>query len=175
MNCCHKEQTLKVRLVFSHKQLIYDIGNYAFVEGDVIGESAEHATHQVKDIVQAGNIDRVNRILDLAHAECVEALYPYTKEWLDKNSVLELDDNPVEHETYVIELNVPVQFSATTARVLKELIHEYMVCRVLQDWLEITYPQSSAVWAQKTQDARDKMKMSLISLITTIRRPLKPF
>lgn len=175
MDCCCKEKELKVRMVFNRQQLIYDIGNYAFVEGDIIGESAEHATHQVKDIVQAGNIDRVNRILDLASAECVEALYPYTKEWIDANNVLELDDNPVERETYTIELNVPLQFSATTARILKELIHEYMVCRVLQDWLEITYPQSSAIWAAKTQDARDKMKMSLLRLTTATRRPLKPF
>ena len=46
-----------VTLVFRREQLLYDISNYAFVEGDIMGEDAEHARHQVKDIAEEGNVD----------------------------------------------------------------------------------------------------------------------
>lgn len=73
------KRTKVVSLEFSRKALIYDISNCAYVEGDVMPADDEHSKHQVFDIAEDGNIDRVTRILDLAHAECVEMMYPYTK------------------------------------------------------------------------------------------------
>ena len=70
MNCCCEDKK-NVKLVFRREQLLYDIGNYAFVEGDLLGDDAEHIAHQVKDIVEDGNVDRVTRVLNLAHTECV--------------------------------------------------------------------------------------------------------
>lgn len=90
----------------------------------------EHARHQVFDIGQDGNVDRVTRILNLVHSECVEMLFPYTKEEIsDKQEPL--DNVMTVPEEYLITLVLPVEFSLSTVKLLKHLIHEYMSARSL--------------------------------------------
>ncbi len=162
-----------VKLAFRRDQLLYDISNYAFVEGDVMGEDAEHARHQVRDIAEEGNVDRVTRVLNLAHDECVEQLYPYTDEVVLDGEVL--DDTFVAPDEYTISMRLPDGFAKSTLRLVRTLVHEYMVCRVLQDWLSITFPNSAPNWEQKMIQLKKKMKTALVSRKVTLRRKLKPF
>lgn len=174
--CCNRNELKKksVTLVFKRAELLYDAGNYSFVEGDIMKEEDEHAKHQVFDIVQSGNVDRVTRVLNLAHSECVEMLYPYTKtEIPDEQEAL--DDVLTEPEEYIIELSLPQGFSLSTLKLLKELIHEYLVCRVLADWMSITNPKSQANWEDKMNALKKKIQTSLVSRSGKVRRKLKPF
>ena len=85
-----QSKTKAVTLVFKREELLYDAENYSFVEGDIMQAEDEHARHQVFDIGQDGNVDRVTRILNLVHSECVEMLFPYTKEEIsDKQEPLD--------------------------------------------------------------------------------------
>lgn len=148
--------TVHVTLCFLKDQLLYDIRNLAYVESDVMGEENQHASHVTADIGEEGNVDRVSRILSLVHAEAVELLYPFTKQAVAEESV----DDVLEVYTpdeYVIELDVPSSMSRTTIRLLSRQIHEFMVCRVLADWLSITNPQSSGVWLEKARAAEDEI------------------
>lgn len=173
--CCNKTKTTKsVGMTFYRKALLYDVTNYAFVEGEIVGEDVEHVHHQVTDITEEGNVDRVTRVLNLAHAEVVEMLYPYTKEEIADDGTT-LNDKLTEPEEYVVTLKVPGDFSGTTLRLLQEMIHEYLVCRVLQDWLSITNPESAPVWEAKLEALRDKIRTSLMSRMKATRRKLKPF
>lgn len=89
--CCdgRQQQSKAVTLTFKRTELLYDAENYSFVEGDIMKADDEHARHQVFDIAAKGNIDRVTRVLNLAHAECVEMLFPYSKEEIpDRKSVV---------------------------------------------------------------------------------------
>lgn len=174
--CCNRNELKKksAKLIFKRAELLYDAGNYSFVEGDIMKEDDEHARHQVFDIVQNGNVDRVTRVLNLAHSECVEMLYPYTKtEIPDEQEAL--DDVLAEPEEYIIELSLPEGFSLSTLKLLKELIHEYLVCRVLADWMSITNPKSQANWEEKMKALKTKIQTSLVSRSGKVRRPLKPF
>lgn len=182
---CNKAvRTKTVRMVLKREELLYDIKNNAYVEGDVMQVKDEHDRHQVQDIGEEGNIDRVTRMLDLAHAECVEALYPYTKEVVEAET--ELDDIPSfvlkeseEEETestdYEIFLLVPDDYSKTTIKLLVKYIHEYMVCRVLADWLSITKPSSSANWQGKADEMMESMRESVNFRVGRVRRTLTPF
>lgn len=173
--CCNKTKTTKsVGMTFYRKALLYDVTNYAFVEGEIVGEDVEHVHHQVTDIAEEGNVDRVTRVLNLAHAEVVEMLYPYTKEEIADDGT-SLNDKLTEPEEYVVTMQVPGDFSGTTLRLLQEMIHEYLVCRVLQDWLSITNPESAPVWEAKLEALRDKIRTSLMSRMKATRRKLKPF
>lgn len=176
MKCCGKrnESLRSVELSFKRSELVYDISNYAFVEGDLIGEDGEHAHHQVTDIAEAGNVDRVTRVLNLAYWECVELLYPYTKEAVPEDQE-ELDNVLREPEVYVVRLRIPETFALNSVKFLKEMIHEYMVCRVLQDWLSITYPQSASRWEEKLEGLKRKMRLILLARMRTVRRKLQPF
>ena len=173
--CCGKEPKHKeATLTFKRAELIYDASNYSFVEADIMPEGDECRRHQVFDIGQAGNVDRVTRVLNTAHAECVEMLYPYTKEEIPDEQEA-LDDVLKEPETYEIKLTLLETFSLTTLRLLEELIHEYLVCRVLADWMSITNPESEAKWEKKFAALRNKIRTTLMSRTGKTRRKLKPF
>lgn len=162
-----------VTLTFSRENLLYDIKNYAWVEGDIMNVDDENTRHQVIDIAEDGNIDRVTRILDLAHAECVEFMYPYTKEpCADKQTT---NNNLTETPQYVIEMLVHEDFSQTTIDLLAKLIHEYMICRVLGDWYRITYPANQSGWEAKAEEIRDKIRTRLHARCGRVRRTQTPF
>lgn len=174
--CCSnsEEQTKQVTLTFKREELLYDVKNYSFVEGDIMKDDTEHARHHVFDIGEDGNVNRVTRVLNLVHSECVEMLYPYTKEEIPDEQEA-LDDVLEEPEEYTILLTLPTDFSLSTLKLVKHLIHEYLVCRVLADWMSITNPDSQKKWEEKFESLRNKIQTSLVSRKGRLRRKLKPF
>lgn len=177
MSCCERNseaQTRSVTLTFKRAELLYDAENYSFVEGDIMATDDVHAPHQVYDIAQTGNVDRVTRVLNLAHAECVEMLYPYTKEEIPEGQEA-MDDVLTAPEEYDIVLNLPENFSMTTVQLLRHLIHEYLVCKVLADWMSITKPESMENWQMKFETIKEKIRTSLLSRRGRAKLKLKPF
>lgn len=169
-----KEKRIKATLTFHRGEILYDCANCAFVEGDIADSTEmEHARHQIQDIAEDGNVDRATRVLNLAHAEVVELLFPFTKN--DVDGTEDLDDTKDEPETYTVSLNLPGKFSKTTVNLLLHLIHEYMVCRVLQDWLSITYPKIAGTWAEKVEEARQKIKEAKAARTGRTKRNMSPF
>ena len=171
-----KERTKTVTLTFLREQLLYDIKNLAYVEGDVLADDAQHSKHQVQDIGEEGNIDRVTRMLDLALARCREHLYPYTKVPVEGGELL--DDVLEETETYTIDMLVPDDFSSTTITYLEQLIHNLLVYYVLADWMSIANvanPKSAANWAAKAQDVEDEIKGRLNARTGRVRKFQSPF
>lgn len=168
--------TNKATLTFKRDQLLYDIRNIAYVEGDVMPTDNEHDRHQVIDIGEDGNVDRVTRIIDLAIAHCRELLFPYSRVNVDEKE--ERDDTFEEPEEYTIELLLPDDFSKTTLTYLEKLIHEFLVYRVLMDWMSIANiknPNSAANWASKLADLEDEIESTLNARIHRVRRTQTPF
>ena len=161
-----------ITLTFKRDALIYDISNYAYVEGDIM-PTDDPAKHQVLDIVQEGNVDRVTRMLDIAHAECVEMMYPYSK--MECSEVEQRDNELKETDVYAITLLVPDGFSQTTTTLISKLAHEYMVCRVLFDWFSITKPAAQNNWGIKMENARAEIRERLNARCNRIRRTQSPF
>ena len=174
MYCSESRQPKVVELIFKRTELLYDAENYSFVEGDIMKADDEHARHQVIDIVAEGNIDRVTRVLNLAHAECVEMLFPFSKEDIPEGQEV-MDSDLVAPEVYSIVLNLPEDFSLTTLKLLTHLVHEYLVCRVLADWMSITNPGSQENWEEKFKSLKTKIQTSIVSRIGKVRRKCKPF
>ncbi len=167
------KRTKTVRLTFYRSELLYDCKNYAYVEGDVMKTDDEHSRHQLMDICEDGNVDRVTRVLDLAIAQCVEACYPYTKLAVDEHT--EMDDVLTETGAYVVEMMVPDDFSVTTVTLIERMIHELLVCRVLADWLWIVNPDKAPVWDDKAKRAEESLKSSLNARMGRVRKTQTPF
>lgn len=167
------ERTKTVTLRFLREEILYDVKNYAFVHGDIMRTEDEHQRHQVIDIGEEGNVDRVTRVLNLVLAECRELLYPYTKREVEDEE--ERIDTLVEVEEYKIEMLVPDDFSKSTATYLEQLIHELAVDRVMFDWLSITEPDAAAGWKQKADATADAIKSALSKRIKRVRRRMHPF
>lgn len=176
---CYNSDTLngnttkKVTLVFHREQLLYDIKNYAYIEGHVWGEENQHAQHTLVDIGEEGNVDRVNRILGVVHAEVVEMLYPYTKQELAEDE--EICDGLWMPEDYEMVLEVPATMSRTSLHLLNKLIHEYMVARVIYDWLSITHPDAARNWLEKALEAQEAINEIKNNRRGMLRRPSHPF
>lgn len=175
--CCgsnSQQPTKSVTLLFKRSELLYDAENYSFVEGDIMSSENIHAQHQVFDIVQSGNVDRVTRVLNLAHSECVEMLFPYTNEEITDEQE-DLDNVLSSPEEYVILLSLPENFSLSTVKLLKNLIHEYLICRVIADWMSITNPTSKNNWEEKIAYLKQKISTSIVSRTGKIQRKMKPW
>lgn len=176
MICCKKKrghgwdanQTISNKLIFLREELLLDIANYAFVTADIMPVEDEHLKHQVFDIAEDGNEELATRVLNLAHAECVENLYPYTKIPCIRDE--ELDDKLISPDKYEIELNLPKQFSRTTVLLLRELIHDYLVCRVLLEWMGITCPSAQPFWRERLEEISSRMKIALLGRRVPLRR-----
>lgn len=165
-----------VLLQFQRDEILNDLDQYGFVEGDVQRADAPHlkeARHQTQDITQDGNVDLVTRWLNLEHTRCRELLYPYSK--IPVDCMTSLDDYLVDKEAYVIPLLVPGDFSQTTAEHLEELIHNLMVWRVLWRWFGITKPEAADKWLVSAAECEDEIKGALARLCRGVRRPLRPF
>lgn len=138
----------EVVLVFKRKELLYDIRNACFIEGHIMEGDNLELRHTVQDVGEAGNIDRVCRVLSLAHSDVVERLYPFTRRDIDSNV---LDNRLRERHVYGIVLRLPDGFSQTSVNLLRKLIHELLVAIVVADWLSITNTAKAQVWNDKAE------------------------
>lgn len=130
-------------------ELVYDIRNCCYIEGHVMPEDADETRHTVQDVGEEGNVDRVTRMLDLAHAELVERLLPMTRRELDDPLVT---NRLAERGVYGVVLEVGRDFSQSTLNLLGKLIHEAMVSWVVADWMSITNPGKADVWRAKADE-----------------------
>lgn len=135
--------------------------------------NTEHDRHQVFDICEDGNVDRVTRVLDLAFAQCVELCYPYSKVPVANETIL--DDTLEYREVYEMKLLVPTDFSYTTVELLRRLIHELLVYKVMADWMSLTKPSSKSNWQEKIENTEQEITSMLNARIGRVRRTLTPF
>ena len=160
-------------MIFKREELQYDIDNYCYIEGSVLPEEASsHNRHMVQDVGQEGNVDRVTRVLDAEVAGIKELLYPYTKSAVVSE---QLDDMLRAPEVYGIVLNIPEEFSETTLSLFEKLIHEYLVCKVMEDWMSITNPQKMQIWGIKAEAALEKLRTRVNTRRGKTTRALRPF
>ncbi len=168
MGCCMEKEgrTLRVKLTFKRDQLLYDIKNNAYVESHVMEPDKEHARHMVADVGEEGNVDRMTRVLDLGVSMCREMLYPWAKREIE---VTEMDDTLRERKQYAIEMSVPETMSQTTLRLVERLIHEYLVCRGVADWLSITNAEKAETWLAKAAEAESEIRTAIHSRMERTR------
>lgn len=177
----NKDRTKTVVLQFLRSEILNDLDGYGYVEGDVQKASEgqvglkhlDHAKHQTQDITQDDAIDLVTRQLNLKHAWCREALFPYTKDPVMDN--VELNDILDETQAYIITMTVPEDFSDTTVKYLEELIHNLLVWWALYHWLSITKPEGADKWLALEKDAEEEIKKTLAKRCGRVKRPLRPF
>ena len=168
----------KVTLTFKRDELLYDIRNYTYIEGEAPKSSKSdaanesHDRHPVQAAGDEGNVDRVTRVLDLAFAECVELCYPYTKAELP--DVMMMDD-ALQEVNYTMQMHLPKDFSQTTVNLIEKSIHELLVCKVVADWMSINKPDSFANWQSKANDAEKSVTKNLNARIGPVRRKMRPF
>ena len=180
MGCCCRYKknnpdfwTKTAVLTILRPELLQDIAGMGYVEGDMIKTDDDHERHQVQDIVEDGNVERVTRVLDLTFAEIVELMLPFTKVASEDDA--RYNDVYREEEAYRLKMRLPDDFSDTTLKYVEKLVHELMTCRVMADWCSITKPSAVDNWNKKADDARTSIKNALTHRGGRTRRGMSPF
>lgn len=214
-----------MKLVITRKSLVYDISNIAYVMADVntpvgnisyagtlaataVKDNSEkrdpHSLHQLFDICNEGNIDRVNRIIDLAFSIAKallegKALIPT----IGIQSVISLnpinafyENNSDQKEAFIHEnssdkeeginkrkeafhefLEIHLQkgrFKRHRLPMLRETVREFIICMVLADWLSITLPELAGVWKAKAEICQALLERESASGFTVALRRYVP-
>ena len=100
-------------------------------------------------------------------------LYPYTKEDAIEGEVI--NDRMWIPDGYNIQMKVPTSMSRTTLHLLSKLIHEFMVARVIYDWLSITHPEAARNWLDKALEAQEEINGIKNARTGVLIRPHHPF
>lgn len=159
-------------IAIDREEVLHDVANLAYVVADVReGEYSAHSLHHTFDVCAPGNIERSNRILDLAIAEAenmlriAEASYPHRPGGPFCRIVSSFRQLSNEDIIY-----------------LRHLVHEYLVTKVFTDWLEIAFPPLIAasasgggaiktgadnilsIWREKCESAKSSLLSARASL-----------
>lgn len=173
----------KVMIELQKKELVFDIKNTAYVYADSISSSVEdlHLIHNVYDVGEDGNRDKLARILDSAVEDCKEMLFRYTKmEMLgggfDSNEWEECVGSPTNDEdAYYLAMRMPSGFSKTSVHTMMVYIHNYIVYYCLYEWLMLVYPDGADRLWELADENKKKIKDASYRSAGRARIALHPF
>ena len=162
--------TMRDEIRILSEEVLADLRSAAWLESELHPELDLHRRHEMADICEGSNIDRVWRVLGLSVAEIrshlAEILKDGHRHYLDN----ELKSIPV----YLFHFSR--KLPSDVALLLKEKIHDYLVARVMHDRASVIIPGCAGIW-------RERSEASLVAIDGccrgvaagfTARRPLWP-
>ncbi len=105
---------------------------------------------------------------ELAHAECVEMLFPYAMKEIT-------DSEEVKDDGYSIVITVPKEMSQTTVSLVERQINEYIVSRLIAEWMMVCNIDSHSYWLERYTSIRKQINRTLLSRMKPLRRTSRPF
>lgn len=166
------KNSITATLVFSRAGLLYDIKNNAYIQADVQSIPDERGRVQTMDIAEEGNVDRLNRVMDIAFDDVQNILFSYVATKVENEFTGQDDTN---ENDYTLKLNLPAEFSQASVNSLRNYIHEYMVARVLGDWLSIVNKDVASGWLAKADSMAESIRSTAIARVFYKRRSKYPF
>lgn len=158
------------RIRIASREVLDDIRSAAWLESETNAGADLHRRHEMADICEKDNIERVWRILGICVAEIRMALrailIPDPQGWLHN------DLERPEHWDFIFQNPLPPH----TANFLKEKIHEYLVARVIADRLAVLIPDAADFWLSNAADILTTISSTSNNAteIRPVRRPLWP-
>lgn len=151
-------------VILHRAELISDIEAQAFIMGDMLPEEQQHTKHLIQDICQPPSLDRTTRMLTVAFHECVAILGAFVKEAAisERGS-----DAFVEKQQYSIRLSCPDTITESTLAALPNLLHEFMLWKVLADWTSQILPEQYAACLNRVEESKG-------SILSVMRKRSKP-
>lgn len=163
----------QIDIVLYRNSLLYDISNVAFIVGDCNPDIDVKGRSSIMDICTDGNVDRVTRMMNMGINELINRVYCFTKDRVLENCTL--NDLFIEPDKYELRMSVPEDFSKTTASVLTDYMHEFIVDFVIADWLSITKKDDMQIWKDKSDICIEKIRSVINDRVGAIKRKLSPF
>lgn len=159
------------QLCIKSSEVLDDVKAAAWLESELHPELNRHRRHEMADVCEPGNIERVWRTLGIADSQVRIALIRILK--------------PPKHTVPLNALNQPESwgfkflFSVSNAVVgfLRDKIHEYMVAAVMADRCDTIIPTAAPAWRSRREEALKALRSIAATThpqSATVRRPLWP-
>ena len=159
-------------MIIREDEVLADIGSAAWMEQELHPGIDRHRRHQMADICQRDNVERVWRVFGVTVAEIRFALITILKPPGDLLPANELQRPECWSFTFLVRL------APDTLSFLKEKIHECLVAAVMADRTAVIIPEASAVWRMRAAEALVALREAAASSACRprpVRRPLWPF
>lgn len=159
--CCCKGH--RVMMELQKKELVYDVANTTYTFADALSVEDVHEKHNIMDVAQEGNRDKLARILDEAVEDCREVLYSLGKghvdgSWYETNEWEDCVGSPTnDEESYYLKMFAPRSFSPSSLHTLTVYAHNYIVNKSVSDWLAIVYPKGAEQFLVLAEEKKDKL------------------
>lgn len=139
-----------VEFILITQEVVQDLRNEGYIQSSVVEDGIE--TKQVlKDVGETTNIEKVYREMELAVAELMDALYPFTRD--EQTFPNQASTNSYNApEIYRIRLLVPYEFAQVSLDHLKSLCHEYVKARCMQEFTRVALPSVFESWSLKVSE-----------------------
>ena len=148
-----------------------DLRSAAWLEQELHPEEDRHRRHQMADICEQDNVERVWRVLGNAVAELRIRLMKILHHEKDISSDNDLRC-PAEW-TFRFLFRLPV----STKVYIKEKIHEYLVAKVMADRTATIIPAAAGIWEQRAEETLSSLRGVAATVhppLRRVRRPLWP-
>lgn len=152
-------------------EVLDDVRGAAWLEAELHPELDRHRRHEMADICEPGNIERVWRVLAMADAQVRIALIRILTGQNDMLLVNDLQQPPAWHYRFLFPIPTNVM------SFLREKIHEYMVAAVMADRTDVIIPSAASIWRSRLEDALAQLQnlgATTRPPYGRVRRPLWP-
>lgn len=181
MNCCNTKHRVMIEL--TKEELVHDIKNtaYAFADSMQTVDTDPHSIHNIYDVAEDGNRDKLARILDSTVEDCRELLFRFCKEELtgggfESNEWEECIGSPThEDEAYYLSMKMPKGISKTSIHTMTVYIHDYIVYQSLYEWLMLVFPSGADRLWVLAEEKKQKIKDASYRSVGRSRIRLHPF
>lgn len=164
-------RNLNNELCIKSAEVMADIRSAAWLEQELHPELDRHRRHQMADICESGNIERVRRVLGIAVSEVRIALLRIIR----PSGCPHVANEPECPSLWMFAFIYPLPPDVVTF--LKEKIHEYLVASVMAERAAVIIPQCSGIWEERAKEARSSLRGMAATLrppFGPVRRPLWP-
>ncbi len=145
-------------------EILDDLRAAGWLEGELHPEVDRHCRHQIADICEADNVERVWRVLALCEAQVRLALARILLPGAQTSQA-----NCLLHPTSW-DFQFRYDVGNATVGFLREKIHEYMVSAVMADRCSTIVPGAAGAWEAR----RDSALGALANVAATVRLPSGP-
>lgn len=151
-------------LLIKAGEVLDDVRSAGWLESELHPELNRHRRHEMADICEAGNMERVWRVLGVAVSEVRLALLKILCQCWDVSPSNDLEHPDSWHFRFLFHL------PKDTLRYIKEKIHEYLVAAVMADRTAVIIPSAALTWKQRAEDALATLRQ----IAATTRPPFAP-
>lgn len=146
------------------KEVLDDVRSAAWLESELHPDLNRHRRHEMADICEPDNIERVWRVLALCETQVRIALARILSHGLQTRQ----DNVLLRPAKWDFHFKFPL--SASVSGYIREMIHEYMVASVIADRALTIIPDAASAWRVRM----DNMLSALRNLAATTRLPAGP-